>query len=115
MTYFNLLNAQEGIAKLSKEKLKVRDAVKVARLIKKLSEETELFNAQRQKILDEFGEKSEDGYKIPEDKINDFNEVMTELLTTELEEKYEAIEIESDVEISVNDLIAMEGFITFKE
>lgn len=115
MTYLNLINSQEAISRLAKEKLKVKEAVKVARLIKGFTEEIEVFNEQRQKIIDEYGEVVDDGYKIPENKINDFNDAMTELLTTKLEKSYEPIEIESDVNISVDDVIAMDCIITFKE
>lgn len=116
MNYFDMVKAQEGLTKLSNEKLNVKDAIKVARLIKKLSEESDVYNSQRQRICEKYGTETDDGgYKIAEDKVQDFNKEMTELLETELENDYEVIVIESDCELTVNELISMESFVTFKE
>ena len=100
MTYRNLLNAQEALARLTKQTLKVKEAVKVARLVNKLNDEFSVFNKARENIV------SQD---------EDVEKKITELIDTELEGEYEVIEIESDIDISVADIILMEGFITFKE
>lgn len=100
MTYRNLLNAQEALARLTKQTLKVKEAVKVARLVNKLNDEFSAFNKARENIV------SQD---------EEVEQKLTELIDTELEGEYEAIEIESDIDISVADIILMEGFITFKE
>lgn len=116
MTFKTLTDAAESLSKLSQEKIKVSEAVKLARLIKKISGELDIFNEQRKKLLDEFGElnEKENRFEFKGENAEKFKEAFDELLNTETEEKIEKVKILSDVSISAADALALEEFVEFE-
>jgi len=101
----DILNASEAFNTIMQQPFKGSLAFKIARLARELNKEVETFNSERQKLLNEYCEKDENGelvilengnVKILPDKINEFNEVFNSLLQTE---------VEINVEKFSNDLI----------
>ena len=70
----DILDAEKALGKLSQERLPVRQSVALARLIKKLNEELQIFNDQREKLLIQYGEykENEGGYLVPKESLEEF-------------------------------------------
>ena len=97
-----ILNASEAFNTIMQQQFKGSLAFKIARLARELNKEVETFNTERQKLLNEYCEKDENGelltlengnVQVKPDKVNEFNEVFRSLLQTEVEinaEKFSA-------------------------
>lgn len=90
----DIVNATETFSLIMQQSFKGSLAFKIARLARELNKEMETFNGERQKILNRYCVKDENGelktnengtvQVIPE-KINDFNEEFQTLLDTQVE------------------------------
>ena len=90
----DILNASDAFSKMMNQTVKGSIAFKIARLARELNKETETFNTERQKMLQQYCEKNEDGslvsdengnVKVIPEKIADFNNDFQTLLNTEVE------------------------------
>lgn len=117
----SLLNGIQVFQEISNTALPVRAAYNVARLIREIEKENQLFDESRRKILDKYGEKDENGeLKIEEngnihilpDKIADCNRELNDLLTTEIEINAEKIKIDDieDVKLTPAQLTLVDAF-----
>lgn len=124
ITMNELLNVIPVLRELSTKSFKGATTFKIARLIRELDKETILFEESRHKLAEKYGARKEDGsldvmedgtIKIQEDKIQECNEEMTILLTTEIEINAEKISVEAfnDIEISPSQAIIIDALIDY--
>lgn len=114
----NILDAQVALSELAKKDLSITTAYKIAKLIKVVSAEVELFNEQRIKLLQSVGSTlSEDGrqYLIPNDKKAEFAKSFTELVSVEVDVPDKINLSGETVSISPEMLIALEPFMTIND
>jgi hypothetical protein len=119
-----LLNVIPVLRELSTKSFKGATTFKIARLVRELDKETALFEESRQKLAEKYGARKEDGsldimedgtVKLQEDKIQECNEEILNLLTTEIEINADKIAVEAfeDIEISPSQVIAMDALIEY--
>lgn len=118
----DIINASETFSKIMRQTLSGALAFKIARLARELNKEVETFNSERQKILDRFCEKDENGnfaqtedgmIKIIPEKISDFNNEFQTLLDTEVEINAEKIPLKDidEIKISPQEMLNIDKFI----
>ena len=100
----DILNSSETFNTIMGQSFKGSLAFKIARLARELDKEMTTFNTERQKILEKYCVKDENGQlkinengtvQIEPDKINEFNEEFTSLLETEVEINADKLPIDS--------------------
>ena len=117
-----ILSALPILEELSKKTFKGIIAFKIARVIKKLREESEIFNEVRRKAVENFAEKDENGnliisndgiIKIQEDKINECNILILEILNEVVKLEIEKLPLElfEELEFSPEDILKIEFLI----
>ncbi len=117
----DILNASETFNAIMQQSFKGSLAFKIARLARELSKEMETFNAERQKLLQKYCMKDENGelktsdngtVQVEPDKINEFNEEFSSLLETEVEINAEKLSIDSldSFDITPQQMISIEKF-----
>jgi len=113
-----ILDAQIALSELARKDLKIDTAYKVAKLIKAVAAEVELFNEQRIKLLQSVGSTlSEDGkqYIIPSDKKAEFAQQFSELVAVEVDVPDKINISGEDISIAPDLLMAIEDFIEIEE
>lgn len=124
ITINELLNVIPVLRELSTKSFKGATTFKIARLMRELDKETTLFEESRQKLAEKYGVRKEDGsldvmedgtIKIREDKIQECNEEMMNLLSTKIEINADKIAVEAfdDIEISPFQAITIEVLIDY--
>lgn len=117
--FSDILNADKAFGKLSEERLPVKQSVGLARLVKKLNSEMEIFNEQREMLLSRYGEYKAEmgGYEIPKENLEAFRKDFNTLLDSEVELEGERLKIvlpeESTIEAAV--ILGCEKFCEFEE
>lgn len=117
----DILNASETFNVIMQQSFKGSLAFKIARLARELSKEMETFNAERQKLLQKYCVKDENGelktndngtVQVEPDKINEFNEEFSSLLETEVEINAEKLSMNSldSFDITPQQMISIEKF-----
>lgn len=118
----DIVNSVEIFSALSQKKLNMRMAYQLAKIIKEVQKEFELFQETRMKLINEYAERDEDGrlkidennnFTIPREKIQDFQKELNELLETQVELQINKINLDEleDVEFTPMELIKIEKFI----
>ena len=124
ITMNELLNVIPVLRELSNKPFKGATTFKIARLMRELDKETTLFDESRRKLAEKYGMLKEDvsfdvmeygTIKLQEDKIQEFNEEMMNLLTTEIEINADKILVEAfnDIEISPSQAIIIDALIDY--
>ena len=124
LTINELLNVIPILRELSTKPFKGSTTFKIARLMRELDKETTLFEESRQKLAEKYGARKEDGsldvmedgtIKLQEDKIQECNEEIMNLLATEIEINADKIAVEAfdDIEISPSQAIAIDALIDY--
>lgn len=124
ITMNELLNVIPVLRELSNKPFKGATTFKIARLMRELDKETTLFDESRRKLAEKYGIRKEDGsfdvmedgtIKLQEDKIQECNEEMMNLLTTEIEINADKIPVEAfnDIEISPSQAIIIDALIDY--
>lgn len=118
----NIIDGTEVLRKLAGQPLKGRTAFQVSKILKKLEEELNLFNSTRVELIKKYSKVDENGeiiqdengnVKLQEDKLNDFNNEIAELLNTPIEinsGKIKLIDIE-DINFTPAEMMALEELI----
>jgi hypothetical protein len=117
----DILNASGTFNAIMQQSFKGSLAFKIARLARELSKEMETFNAERQKLLQKYCMKDENGelktndngtVQVEPDKINEFNEEFSSLLETEVEINAEKLSMDSldSFDITPQQMISIEKF-----
>ena len=123
-TINEILNVTPVLRELAVKPFKGAMTFKIARLIRELDKETALFEESRSKLAGKYGVRNENGeldiseegtIKLQEDKINECNEELTNLLLTEVEINADALPANAfdDIEISPIQAMALEAFIEY--
>lgn len=97
----DVLKAEEGLTLIAQEKLPVKLAYSIAKLLRKVVKEIEFFSEKRTALIKEYGvENKEDTskFEIPKEKLEDFNKQMKDL--AELE-----VTLNGVVKVKLDDLI----------
>lgn len=114
-----LVNTKDALETIAQKDLSIGTAYKVAKLIKLINAELEMFNEQRVKLLQDVGSTlSEDGtqYNIPMNKRQEFAEKFTELVSVSVDLPIDKIDLSNEkISVSPDLLIGLEPFIDFTE
>ncbi|MCM1545315.1 MAG: hypothetical protein NC110_08460 [Ruminococcus sp.] len=115
VTYDQILAAREALGKLSDKALPMKEAVSLARLIKKLNSELEVFNDKQKELFEKYGKADENGgYMIEKEKQKAFAEKLKELLEVDIDIDADKVIIEKEIEIEASIVLSTEGFVEFK-
>lgn len=117
-----LLNATDALQTLSKKSLQARPAFQVVRLLKAADKEIQEFNEIRVKVVNQYGDKDENGELITDENgnchiapehINEFNKELNDLLNTEIEINANMLSLGDleELEFTPSDLALLEPFI----
>ena len=94
LTLNDIFNAVPALREISTKEFPGSTTFKIARLIRELDKEIQLFEEERFNIANKYGEKDENGFlisqengtvKISEDKIQDCNKELQALFETQVE------------------------------
>ena len=124
LTNRKIINDVGLLLNLSNIQLPVRTSYVISRNIKKIEKELEIYNTERQKLLDKYAEKNEDGslkvdendqLKIPNENLKAWNKDINELLDIEIDIDIHKFNIKdllnSNCEITANELILIDYMI----
>ena len=117
----DIVNATETFNKIIQQSFKGSLAFKIARLVRELDKEMQTFNAEKQKIIQKYGEKDENGELIVDKKglvkfdktnLKEINEEFNSLLNTELEINADKLPMDSidNFEITPQEMLQIEIF-----
>lgn len=121
VTLNDILNATEAFNNIMTQSVKGSIAFKIARLARELNKETETFNTERQKMLQEYCVKDENeqvktddngNVKILPDKIGEFNKEFKALLDTEVEINADKLSIDTldEFDLTPQQMIFLDKF-----
>lgn len=114
--YSEILNANEPLSIIAKEKVTIKEAVGIARIIKVLREEFTIYQEKQRELIDMYGETTEDGrvkFK-DEESAKLFNENYSELISYEADLAIEPVKLTSDIQINAETILLIEKFIDFE-
>ena len=117
-TIEKIINSQEAVNKIADKPLPVKISYRLAKLIKSIESELEVFEGERKKLLERYGTINEEKqcYNIPNDKTEKFNAEFSQLVGTETELSAEKIDLSNeDIKLTAKEFIALEPFIKFEE
>lgn len=117
----DVVNSTDTFTKIMQQSFKGSLAFKIARLARELDKEMQTFNSERQKIIEKYGEKDNDGKVITDDKgivrfdnskIQELNEEFNTLLDTEIEINADKLPMDNidDFEITPQEMLNIEIF-----
>lgn len=119
----DLVKATKTLETLSNDKINVRLAYKIMKVLKETKNDVDFYQEKGAEIIKKFAEKDDKGeiklspdgrdIVLQKDKIDDFNKEYTELNDTEVkipEIKFEIEELE-EVKLSALDLMSIEEFL----
>jgi len=116
--YYTALNESfiKGLNNLSTEKLPIKTSIAIAKTIKTISEEVNILNSIRFKLIEEYGVEVKDGVvsiaKV--EQLDEFNSKMVELLNSEIEIPLDTkIILPEDIKLSAADVLILEAILEF--
>lgn len=125
MTGNDIMMATPVLKELLNKSFKGATTFKLMRLVKKIDEESKAFESAREKLIQKYGKHKDDGeldvredgtVYIQEDKIEECNKELLELVNTEVEinaEKLPASAFE-EVDLTAAQALAIESLIDFE-
>ena len=108
MKLSTVVNAIPVISKLMSKELPVIQSYAVAKLARRIDEETKLYNEQRQKLLQKYGEQDGDKYVIRPENVDVCNE---ELLNIDVDIPEKIDILSTNVVLTPAEMIAIEDFL----
>ena len=120
MTINDLLNIAPVLRELINKPFRGATAFKLARLMRELDKENALFEESRMKLIEKYGKKDENGtlimtedgsnIKLQEDKLEECNEEMINLISTQIEINADKIPLSAfeEIEIAPSQAISIE-------
>lgn len=109
-----IIAAVPVLQKLADEKLTLKTLYKVSNLLAKLDKEISFYNKERLNILESLGNNVQgDKWKIPPEKMEEFQTRTEELLNLETDTDIKAIKLPTSepIQMSYNEIKALEGFV----
>lgn len=115
LTYGEILDAKPALENLAQKELKMSEAIALARLIKTLNNELEVFFDKQKELCDKYGTVDEkNGNFTPYEKNKEFFlHKHKELLCTEFEADISKVEICSDIDIEAATILTTDKLITW--
>ena len=115
ITYNEIKLANEPLYQLSKEKVSVKEAVGIARIIKSIRDEVAICQEKEREIVEKYGTVDEKGnYKFADEVISDLNREFGELIGYEVDIDITPVKLSSDIKIDANTVMILEKFIDFE-
>lgn len=117
MKMVNIVNAQPALEKIASVDLPLKLLYSLKKLMEKLEREMQFFNEERDKLILKYGEQEEDGmFRIPGDKVEDFQREANELADIDVEWDVALIVLPllDGLALSYNELKTLEGFIELR-
>jgi len=122
VTVGEVINCVDVLRALSNKPIKIKVAYNIAKIIKAVEKENQLFEETRQRLLDKFCEKDENGQLRVNEKgsaiiksecVTDYNNEIKELLESKVEIAATPIKIEDieDLELTATQVYVISGFI----
>lgn len=122
VTLNDILNSSETFREISTKSVPVKTAFRIARLIRELDKENVTFDESRRKIIEKYAERDENGGMkqtdegnviLQQDKINECNNEMLDLLNTEIEINVDKLHVDDlgDIELTPAQTLSLEAFI----
>lgn len=115
LTLGELLNGKPALEKLVNLEIGIKTAYKISRIIRKLNEELQHFEEQRQKLVTQYGEPQENGNVIvTEENMEAFAQELNDLVALEIKLDFEAVSLDElgDVKMAPAELMLIEKFVT---
>ena len=108
-----VVNALPSLQKLAEQDLSIKKLYKVSKLLGNLENEIAFYNEQRSKIMAKYCDVVGNQYKPREEDMAKLNAEIGELLDTEIEYEIKEVilDLNEDIKLSYNDLIALDGFV----
>ena len=116
-----IVNAVEPLKTLSNSKIKGRAAYRVAKFLKRVEEEYQLFETTRMNLVQEYCKKDDKGepiivdnsYSIDQERVAEFNTEINKLLNTTVTIDMDPISMDDlgDIEFTPGDIMLLEKFI----
>ena len=117
----DVVNATGTFNKIMQQSFKGSLAFKIARLARELDKEMQTFNEERQKIIQKYAKKDENGELITDengnvtfdtDKVQEVNEEFNSLLSTELEVNADKLPMDymDSFELTPQEMLGIEMF-----
>ena len=125
MTLNDIFNAVPTLREISTKEFPGSVTFKIARLIRELDKEIQLFDEERNKIANKYGEKDENGnlviqeggsIKILDNKIQDCNEELQALFSTQIEINANKLPIDifDSIEMTPTQAMNLEAIVDFE-
>ena len=108
-----VVEALPSLQKLAGQDLSIKKLYKVSKLLGNLENEVAFYDKQRSKILSQYCDIEGNQYVPRKEDMEKLNAELGELLDTDIEceIKEVIIDIDEDVKLSYNDLVALKGFV----
>lgn len=125
LTLNDIFNAVPALREISTKEFPGSTTFKIARLIRELDKEIQLFEEERMKIANKYGEKDENGnlisqengtIKIPDNKVQECNEEFQALFSTQVEINANKLPIEifDSIEMTPTQAMNLEAIVDFE-
>lgn len=125
LTLNDIFNAVPALREISSKEFPGSTTFKIARLIRELDKEIQLFEEERSKIANKYGEKDENGMliakdngmiKISDDKIQECNEELQALFSTQVEINANklSVDIFDTIEMTPTQAMNLEPIVDFE-
>lgn len=125
LTLNDIFNAVPALREISSKEFPGSTTFKIARLIRELDKEIQLFEEERNKIANKYGEKDENGVlitkdngmiKISDDKIQECNEELQALFSTQVEINANklSVDIFDTIEMTPTQAMNLEPIVDFE-
>ena len=113
MKFIQIIDALPSLQKLAEQELSIRNLYKISKLMGNLEGEVAFYNIQRNKIMSQYCDIVGNQYAPREADMEKLNAEMGELLNTEIEGDIKEVELDinENVKLSYNDLVALRGFV----
>ena len=113
MKFRQVINALPSLQKLAGQDLSIKKLYKISKLLDNLENEIVFYNAQRNKILTQYCDIVGNQYVPRAEDEGKLNAELNELLDTDIEceIKEVVLDIDENIKLSYNDLIALKGFV----
>lgn len=115
ITMGELFNGKDVLEKLVGLDINVQAAFKLNRMVRAINEELVLFEEQRQKLINKYGENQEDGsVMVTPENQEEFHKELIDLFNVEINLQFDPISVKGlgDVKISAAELMMIDKLLT---
>ena len=111
----NIITAMPILNKLGGQSLPVKESYKLAKLIRNVNIEAEIYDRERIKLCERYGKiyQEENRYEISDKEK--FDKAYSELISQEVELNFEPFVVPDTVRLTAAEIMAVEDFIKFEE